>query len=433
MRIATLVLTASLLACQSDTPKPTEIRLQVVADAVEAEAYQALITGFQNQHPDIQVRLISLGRQREHVTKLATGFAGGNPPDLFLINYRRYGQFVAKDLLEPLGPRVAALDAFDPADFYAVALEAFQVQGQQLCLPQNVSSLVVYWNRALFERYQVPPPGPDWTWKEFHDAAVALTRDTDGDGDDDLFGLDLDPSLVRLAPFVWQAGGQIVDSVEQPRRFALRSQDAVIGLMFLKRLRTERGVMPPLAQRRAFRPDARFAAGGAAMTLQSRRYTTTLRSVPDLDWDVADLPRYKQPATVLHADAYCLARDSRQHAAASQFVAYAMSEAGQEILAKTGRIVPSRIAVANSPAFLDPTQPPASAQVFLDSVKHMRRLPVSANWYEIETRLTPVIEEWMFESAALANRESTMGMTDGYKLVTLIEQTAGRLLAEPAP
>ena len=428
-RLIPCLLALCLLACDRSTPP---LRLQVVADPVEAEAYRALIRGFTAEHPDTPVALVTVGRQREHVTKLATGFASGNPPDLFLINYRRYGQFVAKDLMEPLGPRLAALGAFDAEEFYAPALEAFQVDGAQLCMPQNISSLVVYWNPALFERFGVSPPAADWTWKDFHHAARDLTRDTDADGAIDIFGLDVDPSLIQLAPFVWQAGGQIVDSVEKPTQFTLRTQEAVIGLSFLKRLRTEVGVMPPLARRRAFGPEARFAAGGVAMTLQSRRFATTLRSLPDLSWDVAPLPRYKQAATTLHADAYCLSRASQQAEAAARFVAYALGTGGQTLLARTGRIVPSRKSVARSPAFLDPELPPASAQVFLDNVEILHRLPVAPRWYEIETRLAPIIEEWMFEPAAQASREARMGLTDGYRLVTLIEAEAGPLLREPA-
>ena len=51
-----------------------------------------------------------------------------------------------------------------------------------MCLPQNLSSLVVYYNRDLFDAAGVPYPEAGWTWAEFLDAAKALTRDIDGDG-----------------------------------------------------------------------------------------------------------------------------------------------------------------------------------------------------------------------------------------------------------
>lgn len=407
---------------------PATIILQAFADPVESRAYRALIAAFEADNPDVRVTLIPVGRQEDHMTRLTTAFAAGRPPDLFLVNFRRYGQLVARDLIEPIEPRLRALGAYAEADFFAPAIEAFQHRGELLCMPQNVSSLAVYWNRALFAAHGVPPPTPDWTWKDFHDTARALTLDLDGDGRKDIFGLDFEPSLIVLAPFVWQAGGRLVDDVQRPSRIALRSQDAAVGLMFLKRLRNEAGVMPSLAERRAENPDARFIRGGLAMTLHSRRLSASLRAAKNLDWDVAALPRHKYAATTLHSDAYCLARASAQPEAAARFVAFAASETGQSLLSQSGRIVPSRRSVALGPAFLDPDQPPASARIFIDAIPNMRRTPNTRNWFEIEQRVNPVIEEWVLEVPNSA--ELGMGLADGHRLAGMIRRIADPLLAQ---
>ena len=407
---------------------PLNITLQAFADPVESRAYRALIAAFEADNPDVRVTLIPVGRQEDHMKRLATAFAAGRPPDLFLVNFRRYGQLVARDLIEPIEPRLRALNAYDEAEFFAPAIEAFQHRGTLLCMPQNVSSLAVYWNRALFAAHGVAPPAPDWTWKDFHDTARALTLDLDGDGRKDIFGLDFEPSLIVLAPFVWQAGGRLVDDVQRPSRIALRSQDAAVGLMFLKRLRNEAGVMPSLAERRAENPDARFIRGGLAMTLHSRRLSASLRAADNLDWDVAALPQFKHAATTLHSDAYCLARASTQPAAAARFVAFAASETGQSLLSQSGRIVPSRRSVALGPAFLDPDQPPASAQIFIDAIPTLRRTPNTRNWFEIEQRVNPIIEEWVLEVPNSA--ELAMGLADGHRLAGMIRRIADPLLAQ---
>lgn len=435
LRLLLCSLLLSLLpACQqaSDSGKTT-LRLQAVADPIEAKAYRALIDAFEAQRPDVRVEFIPVGRHPEHVTRLTTAFAAGNAPDLFLINFRRWGQFIAADVLEPVGPLLDAAGLLDRDAFYAPPLEGFTYNGELVCMPQNVSSLVVYWNRALFAEYGVEPPRPDWRWSDFHDAAKALTRDLDGDRRPEIYGLDVDPSIVRLAPFVWQTGGRLVDDLEHPTRFDLRTPKAVTGLLFLKRLKNEVGVIPPLIERRAEQPDARFIRGGAAMTLNSRRFSAALRAVEGLDWDVAPLPRYREAASVLHADAYCLGRASRHKGAARDFIAFATGETGQALLSASGRIVPVRKSVAQSEAFLDPTQPPASAQVFLDTIPQLRRTPNIPAWYEIEMRINPVIEEWMFESAAQMAGEQAFGLRDGYLLVSRIEAAAADLLKpEPA-
>ena len=59
-------------------------------------------------------------------------------------------------------------------------MDAFRWQGEQLCLPQNVSSLAVYYNKDLFEQYGVAEPPDEWTWNDLIETAVALTRDAGG-------------------------------------------------------------------------------------------------------------------------------------------------------------------------------------------------------------------------------------------------------------
>jgi multiple sugar transport system substrate-binding protein len=389
--------------CQPSPPSgndaaaaPQRISLQAFGDPAELSAYEELIAAFEVHAPHVKVEFIPVGNQREHMTKLATGFSGGNPPDLFLINFRRFGQFADKGVLEPLGPRLAERGTVKESDLFEQAVEAFRFNGTLMCIPQNISSLVVYYNRALFEKAGVPFPPNDWSWSDFVQAAKALTRDTDGDGRVDTYGLGFEPTLIRVAPFVWQAGGDIVDDLHQPKWFTLLEPGAMDALDFIRSWSATHKIVPPLAESKSENHESRFARGALGMILQSRRYTATLRTVSNLDWDVAPLPRHRHAATVLHADAYCLAKASPVKDAAYRFVDFALSRAGSTIIAKSGRSVPSLKAVAESPAFLDESARPRSARVFLDSIKTMRRTPNIATWNEIETRVDPLIEEWFF-------------------------------------
>ena len=199
------VLTFGGVGCQSvETPRNAPsagrpVRLQAFGDPAELSAYKELIAAFERANPDVKVAFSPVGKQQDHMAKLTTGFSGGDPPDLFLINFRRFGQFAGKDVLEPLGPRMAERGRLKESDLYEQPVEAFRYGGTLMCVPQNVSSLVVYYNRALFERAGVAPPREGWTWDDFLAAAKALTKDTDGDGRIDVYGLGFEPTLIRLA------------------------------------------------------------------------------------------------------------------------------------------------------------------------------------------------------------------------------------------
>lgn len=396
--IAALALAAlALAACGRGIDPQTTIRLQVSGDPAELDAYRALIAAYEKVHPGRKVELIPVGKPRDHMAKLATGFAAGNAPELFLLNFRRFGQFADSGALEPLGPYLAARGQFDAADFYAPAVDAFRFRGTLACLPQNVSSLVVYYNRALFRKYQVPLPHKDWMLRDFTDAAVRLTRDTDGDGKTDLWGVGLEPTLIRIAPFVWGLGQDLVNDLERPTMLTLDRPLAMRAMSYVKQLNARFGVVPPLAAHQAESEESRFARGGLGMIFESRRFVPTLRAFPDLDWDVAPFPRLAVPAGALHADGYCMARGAANKPLAADFVAWALSVEGQTLMARSGRTVPSRRAVAESPAFLDPALKPASARVFLDAIPILRRTPNVAVWHEVESKADQLLEEWFYE------------------------------------
>ena len=396
MSALTVLLAAS--ACSGATAE-TRVVLQVFADPAEASAYQELISAFEQGNQDVEIRLVPVGSQGDHMAKLSTAFSAGNPPDLFLINYRRFGQFAGQGVLEPLGARLARSRVFNADDLYPQAVDAFTFEGTLLCLPQNMSTPVVYWNRELFREAGLGPPTEGWTWDDLLAAARTLTKDDNGDDIIDIRGLGFEPSLNRFAPFIWQAGGQIVDDLENPTKMSLFDAGAIEALTFLAELQFRHHVVPTRAEFESEDPEHMFANGRLGMLIESRRATTALRVVQDLDWDVAPLPVHpgrREPAVMLHSDAYCMSKSSSVKQAAFRFVEFALGPEGAPILSRTGRTVPSLRSVAESSAFLDTSQRPESAQVFLDQIPFIRRFPNIAVWHEIESKADPVVEEWSF-------------------------------------
>ena len=130
--------------------EPVDVSFMVFGDAAEFTAYESLVNAFMASQSDVTVTLTHIPSQGDYRTRLASDFAAGTPPDVSLMNFRRLGAFVAAGQLEPLGPYLDASEAMSPEEFYPVTLEAFTWQEQLMCIPQNISSLVVYYNRDLF-------------------------------------------------------------------------------------------------------------------------------------------------------------------------------------------------------------------------------------------------------------------------------------------
>ncbi|NDL57560.1 ABC transporter substrate-binding protein [Phytoactinopolyspora mesophila] len=388
------VLTATMLIACGGTggagDGSSSITVVLFGDAEEIAGYHDLVEAFEDANDDLQVNLSPVATQDELMARLTTSFAGGNPPDVFLLNFRRYGQFAAEDAIEPAQSYVDASDVLDEADFSPAALDAFRFDGEELtCLPQNLSSLVVYYNRDLFEAAGLPLPRDGWDWHEFLAAAQSLT----GDG---VYGLGTEAWIIRLAPFIWSNGGEVVDDPDHPSTLTLTVDDATREAVdwFLD-LQLEHSVVPPDAEEQSESSQARFLRGTLGMYMNSRVAVPVLRTIDDFEWDVAPLPVAPggEPATILHSDAYCMSADLADHTNAWRFIEFAMDVPGQERLAASGRTVPSRVDVAQSEVFLEPHEPPRSSQVYLDAEPHLRTTPRTGTWSRVEREANALLEE----------------------------------------
>ena len=152
------MLIALLAAACSGQGNSGEVRFLVFGEPAELEAFRNVVREFRAIEPEIAVTLVEASDRDDLIARLSTSFAGGEPPDLFLINYRFYGQFAARGVLEPIQERLDESEAFEEGDFYEKALDAFRLDGELVCLPQNISSLVVYYNRDLFRKAEVSEP-----------------------------------------------------------------------------------------------------------------------------------------------------------------------------------------------------------------------------------------------------------------------------------
>lgn len=366
----------------------------VFGDPGELKAYQNLVKTYESKNPGSKIELIHIPSQADYRKRLGTDFAAGTAADVVLLNYRRYAQFAAKGVVEPLGPYLAKSMVIKESDFYAESVAPFKFKGELYGIPQNLSSLVVFYNKKLFDDAKVSYPKPNWTWDDFVATAKSLTRN-------ETYGLGTEVSLQRLIPVVWQAGGEIVDNVENPTGLNLNDPAFQSALSWFVSLRTVHKVIPDQVEEKSEDSETRFQNGRTAMFLNSRRGVPTYREIKGFDWDVAPLPVGKVPAGILHADAYFMPKTTKNKDAAWRFIEYANSVEGQTIVAASGRTVPSIKVVAESPAFLNPDEKPKNSRVFLDTLPIMRAVPVNENWVDLEATATEELERAVYGGASI--------------------------------
>jgi multiple sugar transport system substrate-binding protein len=191
--------------------------LQAVIDEVNAGA-----SGYQIVHepaPD------------DYYTKIQTALAGGTSADLIWLSQEWIAGMADQGALLDVTDCVGASSepAADLSDYIPDVLKTAQYEGSLYGLPWIAQPVMMYYNKALFDAEGMDYPTLDWDWDTFKDAAAALTKDADGDGNNDQWGFTLN-GWPPPQMFVWQAGGDVIsaDLSSSP----VDSPEAIEGLDF---------------------------------------------------------------------------------------------------------------------------------------------------------------------------------------------------------
>src|SRR5688572_19795919 len=104
----------------------------------------------------------------------------GTCADVLYLHWREVPVVAFKLTLLPLDDRIRR-DAYDVDDFFASCLAAHRFENRQVSLPDKGSTMLLFYNRTLFDREGMRYPDASWTIDDFVAAAKKLTK-TDGSG-----------------------------------------------------------------------------------------------------------------------------------------------------------------------------------------------------------------------------------------------------------
>nr|WP_129408174.1 sugar ABC transporter substrate-binding protein [Marinitoga lauensis] len=170
---------------------------------------QEMINKFEKLHPDIKVKLTALD-PGSYWTKLAAMAAAKSMPDVMAMH---------PNSVEDLADQGALMDLTDFVNrdfskddyFWSVMESSFNIKGKYYGVPFAWVGSVIYYNKDLFDKYNVPYPRPDWTWNEFLEAAKRLTIDEDGDGKIDIWGYAFFSRYAVFDGWILQNDGDYLD------------------------------------------------------------------------------------------------------------------------------------------------------------------------------------------------------------------------------
>jgi multiple sugar transport system substrate-binding protein len=157
----------------------------------EKETVLNYIKKFTNENPDVQIEAI-LVDSLSFGQKLKTMIAGGTPPDVFYLDIEDFAGLAARGELLQLDDYLNRdKNEVKPEDFFEAPFNEFRYKGRLYGIAKDFTTLVLYYNMNLFDKYNVAYPNDNWTWNDFLNAAKKLTKDVDGDGKIDIYELGL--------------------------------------------------------------------------------------------------------------------------------------------------------------------------------------------------------------------------------------------------
>ncbi len=336
-------------------------------------------------HPEVQIDIIAVDWD-----KVAVQIAGGSPPDIFSIETKVAPQFAEAGLLADVDYLSAKYGPFDELDqLHPVIVDMHRWKGKLMVLPYRVYIYGMYLNTTLFDERGVPLPGDDWTWDDYLRIGQKISRDIDGDGTPDIWGVGHDTNLLsRLSPWVWQNGGDWWTAdysralLDQPEVY-----EAIDWLANLRRLK----VHPP----QGVSPSSTFVAGKMGVYGPiSNLFVGDLRDqrLP-WSWEVATLPARVQRANLAGSRSWAIPINARYQKEAWDFAKFLTSWSSQMYRFKTLGMIGSNRRIAQLPEIRNPVDPPKRIRIFFETMAYSKPDPNHPNLLKIQTAILDAYRE----------------------------------------
>jgi multiple sugar transport system substrate-binding protein len=344
---------------------------------------QEMIDRFNGQNPDLHVRLFRVPGSA-YGQKMVLMLASRTAPDVLRVDHYNFPALAAKGYFQDLTEFAKKDTGFREGDFFPTAIDEGKIGDRLYGLNALFGGVIMYYNKTLFKQAGLEDPYElwkrgEWTWERYRQTAKALTR-FDAQGKPRVFGTAI-PPFPATSVAVWGFGGDLMSP--DMKKSEVDSDGTVRAYQFLADLVWKDHVAPTPAQgaNSAFA----FESGKLGMTFDWMGMTPRFRKVvKSFDWDVCPTPKGTAPrSNVIKGNQLVVSANSRHPEAAWRFIRFLTSEPTEtRLCAEIRRAFPTRIGVANSPAFLKTDQAPFNTRAFVQSAEGGRTLPINERWGE---------------------------------------------------
>lgn len=194
---------------------------------------------------NVKIEWVSDDSSYNPETFIANVLSGDPVADIqVLCRERAFHQIAAEGLLTPLDDILTEEYLENIPEVYK-ALEHWKHGDTTYGFSKvDVTGWCIYWNKSLFEREGLPDlyelyENGEWTWETFQEIAALVTKDTDGDGEIDQYGISIDPgngATDQVAAFLGTNNAAVAKIINGKVQFTLDQPEALEVYEFLQTL-----------------------------------------------------------------------------------------------------------------------------------------------------------------------------------------------------
>lgn len=261
-------------------------------------AYEEAAKAFSAKQPSSKLTLLVVTDYR---VKYNTLVAAGTPPDVADTHWQQHVRDVGPGGLTQELTNYIKKDPY-PKDYFG--WEPYSWQKKQYGIPLAIQSTGIYYNKSLFDQAGVPYPDGTWTWEQYAQAAVRLTKPGPDDASTIWGSGDQGGTNVGWADALFEAyGGAFFTPDFKAPRFT--DAGTVAAMEFRAGLQTRLKVNPNVPGGTS----GTFTSGKVAMVTSGswfaanvKRATTSALNTGKVPWDVAPLPKGPKRSAGLTAE-----------------------------------------------------------------------------------------------------------------------------------
>ncbi|MBP0726524.1 sugar ABC transporter substrate-binding protein [Bacillus sp. RG28] len=343
---------------------------------------QNIAKEFEKANPNVKVQVEAYGDGFDQ--KLAASFGAKNPPDvMYMWDFSTYHQS-----LEPLGPFIKKDKDINMDDFYPGLFNYSSVNGEVYGMPAGFTTMVVYYNKKLFDQYKIPYPTSGWTWDDFKTIAKKLT---DKKKKQYGFGVSSEPDTYDLQGLIWSNGGSYVSDDGKEINGYMNSPETIDALQMYSNM-VKDGIAVLVGGKNQQSGSDIFKSGKLGMYISGIWPLDGFKNA-GIDVGTAVIPGFgsKPIKGLIASSAVSIAKDSKQKDLAWKFVKFYSSE--KAIKMRKADLPVRKSVVEETKITEDELYKPF--YTMLENSSNTPAFLLNSNWNEINRNLSAAINAIM--------------------------------------